>query len=155
MKTIISLYAIIMLMMAASCNKTETDMNQPENNFSQREGTPTSNEQQMNMPAYFDGRLLMVSLMRSSYPPATTNPGSRIYVSNDLDQRQDYYPVIDAVQYNGTNPVWQQVLIVFNYGYTPRQFSSDEEIKAAADGMRPEITLNVTNEMYTGYVMRR
>jgi hypothetical protein len=32
--------------------------------------------------------------------------------------------VIDAIQGEGFNPLWHQVLIVFNQGFTPHQFVS-------------------------------
>jgi hypothetical protein len=54
--------------------------------------------------------------------------------------------VIDAIQGEGFNPLWLQVLIVFNEGFTPHQFTSDEEVLAAmAAG---EITLVTTDEVY-------
>ena len=56
--------------------------------------------------------------------------------------------MIDAIQGDGFNPLWQQVLIVFNAGFTPHQFTEDEAVKAAAAGANPEITLVVTDEMY-------
>ena len=33
-------------------------------------------------------------------------------------------PVIDVIQGEGFNPLWQQVLTVFNEGFTPHQFVS-------------------------------
>jgi len=40
------------------------------------------------------------------------------------------------------------VQIVFNAGFTPRQLYSDDEVLAAAAGPNPEITLNMTDEVY-------
>jgi hypothetical protein len=71
-----------------------------------------------------------------------------IYASNDLDEEQDFMPVIDAIQGDGFNPLWRQVLIVFNAGFTPHQFVSDTRVLAAAAGANPEVTLVVTDEMY-------
>src|SRR6266567_7754723 len=71
-----------------------------------------------------------------------------IYASNDLDDEQDFIPVIDAIQGDGFNPLWEQILIVFNPGFTPHQFTSDEQVLAAAAGAHPEITLVVTDEVY-------
>jgi hypothetical protein len=48
-----------------------------------------------------------------------------IYASNDLDEEQDFIPVIDAIQGDGFNPLWRQILIVFNEGFTPHQFVSE------------------------------
>ena len=56
--------------------------------------------------------------------------------------------MIDAIQGDGFNPLWHQVLIVFNPGFTPHQFFSDDEVLAAAAGANPEITLDVTDEVY-------
>jgi hypothetical protein len=67
--------------------------------------------------------------------------------TNDLDEEQDFIPVIDAIQGDGFNPLWRQILIVFNEGFTPHQFVSEEEIQAAAAGANPEITLVETDEV--------
>ena len=87
------------------------------------------------MPAYYDGELFTVNMLRLPARP-TRSSGTielnTIYASNDLDDEQDFIPVIDAIQGDGFNPLWQQVLIVFNAGFTPHQFFSDEEIEAAA-----------------------
>lgn len=56
--------------------------------------------------------------------------------------------MIDAIQGDGFNPLWHQNLIVFNRGFTPRQFTSDEEVLAAAQGANPEITIVTTDEVY-------
>jgi hypothetical protein len=71
-----------------------------------------------------------------------------IYASNDLDDEQDFLSVIDAIQGEGFNPLWQQVLIVFNQGFTPHQFTSEDDVLAAADGPNPEISLVPTDEVY-------
>jgi hypothetical protein len=73
---------------------------------------------------------------------------NQIYASKDLDEPQSFVSVIDAIQGDGFNPLWRQNLIVFNPGFTPRQFFSDTEVLAAAAGPRPEITIVVTDEMY-------
>ena len=56
--------------------------------------------------------------------------------------------MIDAIQGEGFNPLWHQVLIVFNAGVTPHQFTSEDEVLAAAAGAHPEITLVQTDEVY-------
>jgi len=71
-----------------------------------------------------------------------------IYASNDLDEQQDFLSVIDAIQGEGFNPLWHQVLIVFNQGFTPHQFVSEDQVLAAASGPHPEITLVSTDEVY-------
>jgi len=105
------------------------------------------------MPAYYDGELFTVNMKEmpdnaSASTIAKNSSINTIYASNDLDDEQDFIPVIDAIQGDGFNPLWQQVLIVFNTGFTPHQFKSDEEVEAAAAGANPEITLVVTDEVY-------
>jgi hypothetical protein len=110
------------------------------------------------MPAFYDGELFTVNMkeMPASDPLIEHNPSINvIYASNDLDEEQDFIPVIDAIQGDGFNPLWLQVLIVFNEGFEPHQFFSDEEILAAAAGPDPEITLEVTDEVYRCSVVGR
>jgi len=112
------------------------------------------------MPAYYDGQLFTVNMMElpedaSASLIANNSSINKIYASNDLDEEQDFIPVIDAIQGDGFNPLWQQILIVFNAGFTPHQFVSDEQIEAAAAGPNPEITLVVTDEVYRCSVVGR
>jgi hypothetical protein len=105
------------------------------------------------MPAYHDGQLFTVNMKempdKASDSTIEKNPSlNEIYASNDLDQEQDFIPVIDAIQGDGFNPLWRQILIVFNPGFTPHQFFSEEQIEAAAAGSHPEITLVPTDEVY-------
>jgi hypothetical protein len=105
------------------------------------------------MPAYYDGELFTVNMKEEPNSASASTIGKNqsinvIYASNDLDEEQDFIPVIDAIQGDGFNPLWRQVLIVFNPGFTPHQFFSDEEILAAASGTNPEITLVETDEVY-------
>jgi hypothetical protein len=80
---------------------------------------------------------------------------NEIYATNDLDEEQDFFPVIDAIQGDGFNPLWRQNLIVFNPGFAPHQFTSAAAVEAAAAGPNPEITLVVTDEMYRCSVVGR
>jgi hypothetical protein len=103
------------------------------------------------MPAFYDGELFTVNMkeMPASDPLIEHNGSLNIiFASNDLDEEQDFIPVIDAIQGEGFNPLWLQVLVVFNPGFTPHQFVSEEEIEDAASGANPEITLVVTDEVY-------
>ena len=102
-------------------------------------------------PAFYDGQQFTVNMMEvpSSDPLiAHDRTINTIYATNDLDDEQDFAPVIDAIQGDGFNPLWLQVLIVFNDGFTPHQFTSDDEVLEAASGPDPEITLVVTDEVY-------
>jgi hypothetical protein len=105
------------------------------------------------MPAFYDDEQFTVNMKEmpdgASDALLAHNPSvNTIYASNDLDEEQDFLPVIDAIQGDGFNPLWQQVLIVFNAGFTPHQFNSDEDVLAAAAGPHPEIALVVTDEVY-------
>jgi hypothetical protein len=104
-------------------------------------------------PAYYDGVLFTVNMKElpedaSAAVIANNQSMNQIYASNDLDDEQDFISVIDAIQGDGFNPLWHQNLIVFNQGFTPHQFTSDEEVLAAAAGPNPEITIVSTDEVY-------
>jgi hypothetical protein len=102
-------------------------------------------------PAFYDGNRFTVNMFEvpGGRSLLHRNPNiNTIYASNDLDDPQDFVPVIDAIQGDGFNPLWHQVLIVFNPGFTPHQFVSDEQVEAAASGSHPEIALVPTDEVY-------
>jgi hypothetical protein len=105
------------------------------------------------MPAYYDGQLFTVNMKEQPAAAAAAliaknQSINEIYASNDLDEEQEFVPVLDAIQADGFNPLWRQNLIVFNQGFTPHQFLSDVEVLAAAAGPNPEITIVVTDEVY-------
>src|SRR6266542_5116044 len=104
---------------------------------------PSTNGAAGQMPAFYEGELFTVNMFEVPAAEGSlleNNPSiNTIYASNDLDEEQDFIPVIDAIQGEGFNPLWQQVLIVFNPGFTPHQFVSEEEIEEAAAGANPEI----------------
>ena len=101
------------------------------------------------IPAFYDGNQVTINIFEvpSSETLLASNKSlNTIYVTNDLDEEQDFAPVIDAIQGDGFNPLWHQVMIVFNAGFAPHQFLSDDEVLAAeAAG---EITLVETDEVY-------
>ena len=103
-------------------------------------------------PALYEGELVTINMFEVPAADGSVlenNPSiNTIYASNDLDEEQDFISVIDAIQGEGFNPLWQQVLIVFNEGSTPHQFHSEDEVLAAAAGPDPEITLVETDEVY-------
>jgi hypothetical protein len=75
------------------------------------------------MPAFYDGELFTVNMKEMPDNASDSLRGSNmsintIYASNDLDEEQEFTPVIDAIQGDGFNPLWDQVLIVFNEGFT-------------------------------------
>jgi len=100
------------------------------------------------MPALYDGRSVTINF--KELPPAAeqsllSHNGSInvIYMS---DSTPGFVSVIDAIQGDGFNPLWQEVQITFNPGVTPQQFSSDTDILAAAAAGK--ITLTPTTEVY-------
>ena len=109
-------------------------------------------------PAYYEGDLFTVNMKESPASAsiiAKNQSLNEIYASNDLDEEQDFISVINAIQGEGFNPLWHQNLIVFNEGFTPHQFVSEDEILAAAGGANPEITIVVTDEVYRCSVVGR
>jgi hypothetical protein len=105
------------------------------------------------MPAFYDGELFTINIYQLSQKAgdsvlSNNKSVNMIFASNDLDEPQDFIPVINAIQGDGFNPLWHQILIVFNEGFTPHQFMSDDEVEAAATGANPEITLVDTGEVY-------
>jgi hypothetical protein len=101
-------------------------------------------------PVFYEGERVTVNMFEVPAPALLgKNPNiNTIYASNDLDEEQDFLSVIDAIQGEGFNPLWHQVLIVFNQGFAPHQFVSEDEVLAAAAGAHPEITLVQTDEVY-------
>ena len=101
------------------------------------------------IPAFYDGNQVTINIFEVPSREtllASNKSVNTIYATNDLDEEQDFAPVIDAIHGDGFNPLWHQVLIVFNAGFAPHQFLSDEEVLAAADA--GEITLVETDEVY-------
>jgi hypothetical protein len=111
-------------------------------------------------PAYYEGDLFTVNMKEqpgnsSASLIAKNRSINEIYASNDLDEEQDFVSVINAIQGEGFNPLWRQNLIVFNEGFTPHQFVSEDDVLAAAAGPHPEITIVPTDEVYRCSVVGR
>ncbi len=106
------------------------------------------------MPAYYDDVLFTINFME--LPPtgekatlANNQSINVIYMSdNGLPGNAPFISVLDAIQGDGFNPLWLEVQITFNAGFTPRQLTSDTDIEAAASSSPPEITLTPTDEVY-------
>src|SRR5215471_21765278 len=67
------------------------------------------------MPAFYDGELFTVNMKEMPGNASDSLIGhsksiNEIYASNDLDDEQDFIPVIDAIQGDGFNPLWHQNL---------------------------------------------
>src|SRR6266404_5185841 len=147
------------LVMAAlaisSCSKTSLTEPSPQSIVSVTKVANGSKEngRESARPVYYDGNLVTVNMVQLSDDAAANiianNTSTNvIYAYNDLDEPQDFNSVIDAIPTDGFNPLWLQMLIVFNPGFVPHQFFSDEEVLDAAGGSNPEITLVNTGEIY-------
>ena len=104
------------------------------------------------MPAYYDGQLFLINF--KELPPAaeqTVLAGNQsvntIFTSEArLPGDAPFVAVLDAIQGDGFNPLWLEIQITFNPGFTPRQLIRDDDVFAAqASG---EITLSSQGEIY-------
>src|SRR5437899_2259039 len=115
-------------------------------------GAASLNGSAGDMPAYYDDQLFNINfkeLSSSAEASQLAHNGSInvIYMSDGgLPGGEMFVSVLDAIQGDGFNPLWQEVQIVFNPGFTPRQLTSDTDVEAAADA--GEITLVPTDEVY-------
>jgi hypothetical protein len=114
---------------------------------------PSPNGAAGEMPAFHDGEEVTINIYQlsanaSAQILAKNQNLNMIFASNDLDQPQEFIPVIDAIQGQGFNPLWHQFFIKFNAGFTPHQFTSAQDVEDAASGTNPEITLVDTGEVY-------
>ena len=110
------------------------------------------------IPAFYEGQLFTIN---DKELPANASARlirrraalNEIYATNDLDDEQDFAPVIDALPGDAFNPLWRQILIHFNPGATPHQFVSEDEIDDAV--LAGAITLEETDEVYRCSVVGR
>ena len=105
------------------------------------------------MPAYYDDHLFTINFkelpsgaeqahLRNNTPQINT-----IYMSDQaVAAGFDFISVLDAIQGDGFNPLWQEVQIAFNTGHPVQQFTSDNDVLAAAAA--GAITLTPTGELY-------
>jgi len=106
------------------------------------------------MPAFYDGDSFEINF--KELPPvaeqsvlAHNQSINTIFMSDaGLPGGEPFVSVLDAIQGDGFNPLWEEVQIVFNPGHTPRQFTRDDDILQAATGADPEISLLGTGEVY-------
>ena len=99
------------------------------------------------MPAYYDGQLFTINF-KFLKPDLHKNPSfNTIYQCDScVESGLSFVSVIDAIQGDGFNPIWEEVQITFNPGFTPVQLTSDTDVLAAAAS--GEITLTDTEEFY-------
>jgi len=112
------------------------------------------------MPAYYDGQLFTINFKQEPTPAELAllrhnHSINTIYMCDMCagktvggDTNGDFVSVLDAIQGDGFNPLWQEAQIAFNSGFTPTQFKSDNDILAAASGPNPAITITYTDEVY-------
>ncbi len=103
------------------------------------------------MPAFYDGELFTINFkeLPSGGEGAVLNQNGQINTIYMSDQAValgfDFISVLDAIQADGFNPLWQEVQITF-LTIAPQQFFSDNDILAAA--ALGEIELTPTSEIY-------
>ena len=144
---------VMTALIISSCSKTSLNQVQSQQSLPETANRGSENGVASARPVYYDRNLVTVNMVQLSDKAAAqliANNASInvIYAYNDLDEPQDFNSVINAIPTDGFNPLWLQKLIVFNAGFTPHQFFSDDEVLAAASGPNPEITLVNTGEIY-------
>ncbi|HWZ36637.1 MAG TPA: hypothetical protein VNW51_10775 [Mucilaginibacter sp.] len=152
MKTIFYL-ALAGIILLAGCNKSGVAPSAT-NSKDLNANTATTSLNSTNGSAgitnvYYDGNLFMMNIN-----PFTDQPASSLLAHNKsiniLYESDGFVTVTNAIQGGGPgyNALWQEVDIVFNAGFKPHQFLSDNDILPAAAGPNPEITLVPTTEVY-------
>jgi len=104
------------------------------------------------MPAYYDGELFTINFKQ--LPPGGESANlahngsiNTIYMSDGcMPGGQMFVSVLDAIQGDGFNPLWNEVQVVFNRTAPCQQYTSDNAILAAAAAK--QISLQMTNELY-------
>ena len=113
-----------------------------------------SNGSAGDMPALYDGQQFTINFKEEpggAEAALLAHNGSinTIYMCDSCAGQiggGEFTSVLDAIQGDGFNPLWQEVQISFTAGHTPVQLTSDTEILAdAAAGI---ITLTPTTEIY-------
>jgi hypothetical protein len=107
------------------------------------------------IPAFFNGQSVTINVKQLSDTAAATIIAHNkslniIYVTNDLDEPQQFTPVINAVPGQQFNALWLQIEIDFK-GSTPQQFTSEADILTAANN--GTINLINTGEVYRDSVV--
>src|SRR2546427_11929396 len=90
------------------------------------------------MPAYYDDQLFTINF--KELPPGGEGANlqrngsiNTIYMSDaGLPGDQPFISVLDAIQGDGFNPLWEEVQITFTSGHVAHQFVSDNDVLAAA-----------------------
>lgn len=104
------------------------------------------------MPAFYDGKLFTINfseLPSGGESANLTHNGSinNIYQSDAcVAAGHPFTSVIDAIPTDGMNPLWQEVQVVFKSTSRCVQFTSDNDVLAAAAA--GVVTLAPTGELY-------
>jgi len=108
----------------------------------------SQNGQAGQVPAYYDDQLFTINLKELPENAAEAifahnKSLNHIYVveASESPDVEETIAVLDAIQGDGFNPLWQEVLIS-----PPMQFTRDDDVLAAA--ANGTITLTYTNEVY-------
>ena len=106
------------------------------------------------MPAYYDAQLFTINF-KLLKPDLHHNPSfNTIYQCDSCSASGlSFVSVLDAIQGDGFNPIWEEVQINFKPGVTPMQLRSDNAVLAAAAAGK--ITLTDTEEFYRCSVVGR
>lgn len=140
MKKVMIIIACGVFLMAGACKKKSSNGSSSSGSGYRPAGATGSQQRgstNMTIQAYYDSTFFTINLMELSAQTSAEiiahNQGlNEIYTTTDLDKgHSTFVPVIDAVPTDGFNPMWLQKIIVFNSGYTPHQFYSDDEVNAA------------------------
>lgn len=104
------------------------------------------------MPAFYDGKLFTINFKAMPEGGTTANLThnasiNTIYVCDQpLAGGGMFVDVLDAIQGDGFNPLWQEVVITFNEGHPVRQITKDDDVTAAA--VSGEVSLSPSGELY-------
>jgi hypothetical protein len=116
-------------------------------------GAASMNGRAGTMPAFYDDQLFTINFKElpsggEAAVLAHNKSINTIYMSDDcMPGGEMFVSVLDAIQGDGFNPLWQEVQIVFdNPAFPCQQLTSDTDIGAAADAGL--VTLEPTDEVY-------
>jgi hypothetical protein len=104
------------------------------------------------MPAFYDAKLFTINFSELPSGGETANllhngGINNIYQSDAcVAAGHPFTSVIDAIPTDGMNPLWQEVQVVFKSASNCRQFTSDDQVLAAAAA--GTVTLVQTGELY-------
>jgi hypothetical protein len=118
-----------------------------------RAGAASMNGRSGSMPASYDDQLFVINFMElpqgGEQSTLVHNKSiNTIYMSDDcMPGGHMFVSVVDAIQGDGFNPLWQEVQVVFDApAFSCTQFTSDDDIEdAAAVGL---VSLEPTTEVY-------